>query len=107
MQIRDLAPQELQQISNYGIVLIYFYDSTNPDYRLIINEIEKIPQEGLYFHAASFDINKDKELAEQFKVESTPNLIVLKGDQILGRETKFMSSEEISEWGHFSTIMGF
>jgi hypothetical protein len=32
---------------------------------------------------------------------------MVKGNQILGRKESFMTAEEIFEWAHFSTIMGW
>lgn len=107
MQIREISPEELQVITNYGIVLIQFYDNSSEQCELMRKEIEKIPQEGLYFHAARFDINKDKSLAMKYNIEKTPTLLMVKENEILGRETSVMTSEQIHEWAHFSTIMGW
>ena len=107
MHIRDLHSEELKTIQNYGIVLIQFYKPSCEDSELLRKEIEKIPNEGLYFNAARFNIEQDKTLAELYKVTKTPTLIIVKGNEILGRKEFFMTADEIKEWGHFSSIMGW
>ena len=107
MQIRDISKQELEMIGNYGIVLLQFYKSSCEESELIKKEIEKISNEGLYFHAARFNIEEDLSLASSYRVEKTPTLLMVKGNEILGRKESFMTAEEIHEWAHFSTIMGW
>lgn len=107
MQVRDLSPQELEVIGNYGITLLHFYKTSCSISKKLREEIEKIPNEGLYFHAASFNIDLNKESADLYKVTTSPTLIMLKGNEILGRKESFMTAEEIHEWAHFSTIMGW
>ena len=107
MQIRDISKQELEIIGNYGIVLLQFYKSSCEESELIKKEIEKISDEGLYFHAVRFNIEQDLSLASLYKIEKTPTLLMVKGEEILGRKESFMTAEEIHEWAHFSTIMGW
>lgn len=107
MNIREFRPQELKEIQNYGIILLQFYKSSCEESELLKKEIEKIPNEGLYFNAARFNIDQSEDLALQYNIESTPTLLMIKGNEILGRQTSFMTAEEIHEWAHFSTIMGW
>jgi len=107
MQIRDITSQELEMIANYGIVLIQFYKPSCEESELLKSEIEKIPDEGLYFHAARFNIEENPSLASLYNIEKTPTLVMVKGEEILGRKESFMTAEEVHEWAHFSTIMGW
>lgn len=106
MQIREISPEELGIIERFGTCLIEFYDSYSNEQNLIKNEIEKISDNNLYYLALRFDINKDVELAKKFNV-TKPTLLMIRGNEILGREESFMNSEKISEWAHFSVIMGW
>ena len=106
MQIRELQSEQLKMVENFGICLIQFYDSSSQKDELIKKEIEKIPEEGLYFHALRFDINSDIESARIFNAEES-TLLMIKGDKILGRNNEFTTAQEIHDWAHFSTIMGW
>lgn len=107
MRTRELSPEELRLSQNLGIFVVHFYDDSSEDCKLIAKEIEKISDEGLYFHMTSFNVNRDKNLTREFNVETVPTLLVVREDEILGRKTGFMSADEIKEWAHFSTIMGW
>ena len=107
MQIMDIRAEQLKTIDQYGTVLMQFYETGSEVCEKITREIEKIPQEGLYFYALKFNIDQDKEFARTYDIESAPVLLMIKGNKILGRKESFMTSEEIHEWAHFSTIMGW
>ena len=107
MQIRDISSQELEMITNYGIVLLQFYKPSCEQSELLKKEVEKISNEGLYFHAVRFNIEQSPSLASLYNIKTTPTLLMVKGEEILGRKESFMTAEEIHEWAHFSTIMGW
>lgn len=106
MEIRDISSEELKMIENYGSVLLQFYNKNSRQCEDIKLEIEKIPQEECYFQALRFEIEKDLELTKKFNIDS-PTLVVIVRNEILGRKNSFMTAEEIHEWAHFSTIMGW
>ena len=106
MEIRDISPEELKSIENYGTVLLQFYSKDLKESEDIKLEIEKIPQEECYYQALRFEIEKDIELAKQFNIIE-PELIVIGKSEILGREKSLKTAQEIQEWAHFSTIMGW
>lgn len=107
MRTRDITADELRNIGNYGIVLVFFYRDNCTESQKVKGEIEKISEEGLYFNGVTFNIDRDIELAKTFNVDSTPTLLIVKGNEILGRETTLRDSDKIAEWAHFSVIMGW
>lgn len=107
MRTREITSHELENIKNYGICLVFFYRNNCKDSQVVRQEIEKISEEGLYYGGFNFNIEQDIELAKSFGVDSTPTLLVLKGNEILGRETTLRDSDKIAEWAHFSVIMGW
>ncbi len=107
MRIIDIRAEQLKTIDQVGTVLLQFYTSDCKDSEAIKQEIEKIPEEGLYFYALRLNIDEDREFAKTFDIESAPVLLMIKGNEILGRKDSFMTAEEIFEWAHFSTIMGW
>jgi hypothetical protein len=96
MEIRELSSTDLRIIQRFGVVLIQFYDGKSEEADLIKKEIEKIHNENMYYSALRFDINQNPDLANEFNVTS-PTLIILKGEEILGREANLKTADEISD----------
>jgi thioredoxin-like negative regulator of GroEL len=97
MLIREIKSHDYSNINQEGTVLIQFYQNDSKECERITKEIEKIPEEGLYFYALKFNIDENKEFAKSFNIESGPILLMVKGNQILGRKESFMTAEEIFE----------
>jgi len=106
MRITEIRAEQLESINEQGTILIQFYKNDCEECEKIKQEIEKIPEEGLYFYALRVNIDENIDFIGSYNIES-PTLLVIKGDKILGREESFMNAQEISEWAHFSTIMGW
>ncbi len=106
MRITEIRAEQLQSIDQQGTALIQFYKNNCEECEKIKQEIEKISEEGLYFYALRVNIDEDINIVSSYNIKS-PALIIIKGNKILGREESFMNAQEISEWAHFSTIMGW
>jgi thioredoxin-like negative regulator of GroEL len=107
MEIRDISTEELKMIQNYGSSVIQFYKPRSEECELLTQEFAKIPNEGLHYQAFRFNVEQDPSILEYFNIEKVPTLLVVRGEEILGRKESFITANEIAEWAHFSVIMGW
>ncbi len=92
---KDNFEQEVQQ-SKLPVVVDVFAEWCGPCQQMtpIFEELEK--EHGSSYKFVKLNVDESRELAVQFGVSSIPTFVFIKDGQVKGKETGYMSKEDLA-----------
>jgi len=85
-------------LSSGELVLVKFGAKWCGPCKLVDAELGKLADQEPQLRIIEVDIDSDKELARKYKVNSIPNMVLIRSNEILDRQVGFMSADELSGW---------
>lgn len=98
MAMKELSVEELKNLDNTGITLMQFYATWCGPCKLLKLEINKLLEENNELNVVQFDIDQDIDFARSFQIKGVPALFVLKDNEIVARQSGYMTKENIQNW---------
>lgn len=95
MAMKELSVEELKNLDNTGITLMQFYATWCGPCKLLKLEINKLLEENNELNVVQFDIDQDIDFARSFQIKGVPALFVLKDNEIVARQSGYMTKENI------------
>ena len=96
--MKELSVEELKNLDNTGITLMQFYATWCGPCKLLKLEINKLLEENNELNVLQFDIDQDIDFARSFQIKGVPALFVLKDNEIVARQSGYMTKENIQDW---------
>lgn len=66
--------------------------------RLLDFELGKLAEQEPQLRIIEIDVDTNRALAQQYKISSIPNMVLVRSNEVLGRQVGYMSADEIADW---------
>jgi thioredoxin 1 len=85
-------------LSSGKMVLVKFGAKWCGPCRLVDAELGRLAEKEPDLKIVEVDVDTNQELAKKYKVNSIPNMVLIRSNEILDRQVGFMSADDISGW---------
>ena len=98
MSVIKVTKDNLESIKNNGLpVLLDFYADWCGPCRMVSPIIDEIAEERMDIAVGKINVDKESELAKEFRVFSIPTLVVLRGGKIINQASGARTKAQILE----------
>lgn len=98
MSVIKVTKDNLESIKNNGLpVLLDFYADWCGPCRMVSPIIDEIAEERMDIAVGKINVDKESELAKEFRVFSIPTLVVLRGGKIVNQASGARTKAQILE----------
>lgn len=80
------------------LVLLKFGAKWSGPCRLLDFELGKLAEQEPQLRIIEVDVDTNRALAQQYKISSIPDMVLVRSNEVLGRQEGYMSADEIADW---------
>lgn len=66
--------------------------------RMLDAELGKLAEQEPQLKIVEVDVDTNRALAQQYKISSIPDMVLVRSNEVLGRQVGYMSADKIADW---------